>query len=314
MDVDTDSFYDFTATYFANIFWNELYNIAVDKWREEKFVDLKMAYTTIVKRYVEAFAYIPRTDEPRNRSYYTIISELWHYYRKYMPQLNSLAAFYAVYCQYILNETAQSDLEDDPEVAELVIRNFMSKVVTRMGVHMNQSVNTVIGVRSPEAAEKVREKFVELVEIERNELNSISLARSSGMDIRGADDTPLIPKKISDMLQQKLRELLQKNAELTQKYNDIVRNMSNVRQLLAEKDRTIKLLSDQLNSRGGGWQSRWRKPNPSDPFEREAATDAVVDTTIDESGDADGFNRTDIQSIEPDPFDNIVDDDIIADI
>jgi hypothetical protein len=277
MSSSPQQIFEVFGVYFANCYWNNLYNSALDNWHNEQRETLDDAYQTTISRYNLAFCKKTDPTEKYNKHYVSIVRDIYKNYREYLGVSCTYDQFINTVVQTLIPQSMSRELHSSARKDNL-FREVVSKTLTQFTLFVSQEgigdvVNSKIR-KSPEANVKVqtwKRKFIELLAQEKNRLCNILLARSSGVDIRNAAEIS-IPKQVCDVMNTKIKELCDDLARLTSERNNYARLAAEYKKIIIQDKKLIaELQTERVKSQptGGG--------SPDDSDEAEAIE--VIDGT-----------------------------------
>jgi hypothetical protein len=221
--------FELFGVYFANCFWNHLYESALGIWQQEQYENIDEAYRTTIKRYNLGFCQRNSPNEKINQNYIRIIKDVYHNYKDYLNSADTYFGFIDTVVKFLIPNDYYSSMSSHDPRKDSIFRDIMCKSLTKFTLYvMQDGVKDVVdpNIRRKQAAEKLKtwkDKYVNLLTAERNSFCSLLLAKTSGVNIQDPSEIPTIPKEVLDKLSSKLQTVIEEKAKLARERNQYAR-------------------------------------------------------------------------------------------
>jgi hypothetical protein len=244
--------FEVIGVYFANCFWNNLYNSAMDVWSQESLESLDEAYRLVIGRYNTAFCKKAEKTERVNSHYINIIKDLHQHYKQHLQMSDTYFGFIDTVVRNFIPENYYKKLGSSDDRKNSIFRDILAKTLTRFTLFISQEemdniINQNIRKDKNKAIEKItfwKKKFIELLNQERNKFCSILMAKSSGADIKDPDGIPSIPKEVCDKLHDKIKELIEEKEIMKKERNQFAKLAKTYKGLLLKQEESLKNLKE----------------------------------------------------------------------
>lgn len=282
MPATEDNVIETFSVYFANVYWNQLYNEAVNALTT--YESLEDSYRATIDKFNVAVCRKNTPQEKDNSNYRAIMNNLRTYYATYIDE-------YSTYTEFIVN-IIRILLPDeykklDNARCDAIFRKLITTSLTKFTMSIIQAgggLNDIIseeGRRHPEIHQvTLKERFGDIFKTERNAFYSLVVAGRSGVNVAkvaeglgSAATTNEAARQLIDKYHTKMQALFEEKADIIHKYNrmleairqcnDIIKDKD---QIILEKNNTISNLEEQLRRlRGIDVMTR---PPPSAPVQK----------------------------------------------
>lgn len=238
--ITSENIFEIIGVYFANTYWNTLYQLALDDWRDEKFDKKEEAYKTMIERYSRAFCSPNEQNERINKHYVRIIKDLYINFKEYLNSGDTLLGFIDIISKFLLPIEYYKTLSSRDTTKDIIIRKILTKTLMKFTIYiLQEEVKKVIDEKLRNEKKYVIEwknKFIDILTQERNEFCTLLLAQNSGIDIRNKDEIPQIPKEVCDKLQLKIKNLILEKSDLIHKLNKYTEYISLLKKIIKENE------------------------------------------------------------------------------
>jgi hypothetical protein len=270
-EIKQNEVFEVFGVYFANCYWNSLYDAALNIWHQDQLETLDEAYRVAVKRYNMAFCKKTNPDEKINQNYVKIIKDVYRNYKEYLGASDTYFGFIDTVVKFLIPSDFYKNMTNHDDRKDGIFRDILSKTLTRFTLFVSQEgLKDVVDAKTRKNAQEHvqawKKKFIELLNQERNNFCSLLLAKNSGVDIRDPDEIPSIPKQVLDKLSDRLKSLIIKKSEMERERNQYAKLaktykglLSNQEKMLADKDAKIAELEAALKKK----RSRWATATPA---------------------------------------------------
>jgi len=251
-NITSENIFELIGVYFANCYWNTLYTLSIDVWREEQFDKKDEAYKTIIERYSRAFCAPNDKNEKLNKHYVRIIKDIYLQYREFLGTGETLVGFIDVVSGFLLPKDYYKSLSSSDPKKDIILRKILTKTLMKFTIYISQQeVENVIDEKLRQDKKCITEwkkKFIDILTHERNEFCTLLLAQGSGIDIKNKDEIPQIPKEVCDKLQMQIKKLIIEKSELIHKINKYVKYINVLKKIVREKDSIIEKMVNASES------------------------------------------------------------------
>lgn len=250
-EVNQVNVFQIFGVYFANCYWNSLYNEALNIWHRENIESLDEAYKLSIKRYNLAFCRKANSSEPQNRHFIEIMKDLHKNYKMYLGVSDTYLDFIDTVVKFLIPPDYYAELPRRDQRKDDIFREILSKTLTRFTIFASQDglqdvVDREIRKDAEEQVCSWKKKFIEFLQLEKNNFCSLLLANSSGIDIRDADEIPSIPKSMLDKINERMRILMNEKATIIRERNQFAKLAQSYKSIILKQKETIS----QLSTRG----------------------------------------------------------------
>lgn len=265
-EITSENIFEVLGVYFANAYWNTLYHMAVDEWREERFNKQDDAYKTIIERYSRAFCTPDSKDERISKQYLQILMDLHKKYKEFLQTSDTLLGFIDVVSKFFLPKEYYRTLASRDPKKDIIFRKILTKTVMKFTIYISQEeVKNVIDIKLRQEKKYVinlKKKFIDILTQERNEFCTLLLAKNSGIDIKNRDEIPQIPKEVCDKLQLQIKKLITEKADLIHKLNGYAKYIGILKKIIRKNESMIeKLGGNQTGSSESGTEEEEKPRN-----------------------------------------------------
>jgi hypothetical protein len=247
--------FEIIGVYFANCYWNNLYNVALDIFAQENSESLDDAYRIAVNRYNTAFCKKAEKTEKINKHYVDIVKDLHKNYKEYLQTSDTYFGFIDVVVRGLIPENYYKILSSSDDRKNNIFRDVLSKTLTKFTIVLSQTASTVTNSKtrkdknkSRDQVSSLKDKFIELLNQERTRFCSILMAKNSGVDIRNPDEIPSIPKEVCDKLNQKIKILVEEKEHMKRERNKYAELANKFKEIITRQEETIKRLESIMSA------------------------------------------------------------------
>src|SRR5271165_5436602 len=214
-ELKANEIFEVFGVYFANCYWNSLYENALDIWHTERYETLDDAYRKAIQRYNMAFCKKTNKSEKMNENYLKIIKDIYNNYKRLLNSTDTYAGFIDTVIKFMIPSNFYKDMNLNDSRKDGIFKDVMSKTLTRFTLFITQEgigdvVNANTRKNAKEYVHNWKKKFIDLLTQERNNFCSLLLAQHSGVDIQNTSEIPSIPKQVLDKLNTKLKDIIEK--------------------------------------------------------------------------------------------------------
>lgn len=245
MSVSEENIFEIIGVYFANHYWNTLYNEANKEFQDKKFDKRELAYKMTIERYSRAVC--PQDETEKINKYYVImVKNLFKEYKIQLESSETYLGFIDIVSKYLLPKEHYRKLSTNDVRKDTIFRNVLTKTIMLFTIHVSQNeLKNILDVNNRKDTKfiiNLKNTFINILIKEKNKLCSILLAQNSGVDITQNDDITQIPKEVCDKLKESIKELIKSKAELIKDYNQYVKYVDVLKGVIKERDEEIKKL------------------------------------------------------------------------
>jgi hypothetical protein len=162
--------------------------------------------------------------QPGSKHYVTILKDMYKFYKTHASQ-DTLSGFLDLMAKFFIPRDSYEEMGHDRR-KDSIVKNILCRTLTRFTMHINEKeIDHVVNEKTRSNKDLIvnlKNKYIEMIIIERNEFSSILLAKNSGINIKNKDEIPSISKEISDKMQETIRKLIVEKEELKKERNSIV--------------------------------------------------------------------------------------------
>lgn len=248
-DVEEHKILEIFSTYFANCYWNNLYNEALLQYEDGKFPSQAAAYRYVIKTFNVAFCELPMMNGAAHQGYTDIMRAIYENYKRYTLATGTYDQFIEMVIDVMLPKEYHTELCDNRR-KHPVMHDILSKTMTRFSTFATtEGITSVLDINA-RTTKRVAEltqwknKFSEFFRAEINTLCGLLLAKNSGVNLGNPSNIPTIPLEICDKLKIRIRELIQDKADITERFNKCVKYIAELKQIIERQTHDL----DQLRS------------------------------------------------------------------
>ncbi len=247
--------FDTISAYFANTYWDALYQTALNDSREtRKFSNINEAYRAHIDRYMRALS-INRDPQARvNREYVKIVQALHKFYGIYFRDAVTMGDFIDIVTRQFIPPEYYSELARQDGYKDSFFRRMLIKVIGQFTMHIIKSeIPNIVRNREragTKVAERLRDKLIDILNSERNLVHSEFLAQRHGIKVDPNGQHETVPKEVCYVMQRKMKKTMEQMAQLQQHHNRLVAYIAKLKTIVAEKDSSIQTFVTQLRKLG----------------------------------------------------------------
>lgn len=240
--MNPDKIFEVIGAYFANCYWNNLYALAQEYYKEGEFDNLIEAYKKTIEKYSKAFS--SSGDESEiNKHYIRIIKDIYLNYREVFKNTDTLLEFVDKVSKLIIPPDYYKTLLHHDSKKDIIFRNILIKSITRFTIFISQPEQLKLISDQQSRTNNVcllewKKKFMDFFELERNEFATLLLAQFNGVNIK-QESSDRISKEVCEKLQSKVRELLEEKSGLIREVNNYIKYIGILKKIIREKEEII---------------------------------------------------------------------------
>lgn len=295
MQVTHKQIFEVLGVYFSNCYWNHLYDSALNAWPEGGYENLDDAYKNVASKYNQAFGRKANKDERVNKHYVNITEDIHKSYCVWTSSSETYWGFIDTVVRFLIPKEYYEGIPARDERKNQIFHNVMTRTLTEFTLFVLQDLGQVLDKtvrgekqKSTECVKSWKNKFIELLSKERNNLCSLILAKGSGVDIRDPSQLGSIPKEVCDKLTNKIKHLITEREQmikernqyalLSKKYKEIIQKQASaIGQMKEARPRRRSVIQSQPAPTIGTVVSTELLTAPPTPAE-----DAMMDRIIEE--------------------------------
>lgn len=251
-EVTADKIFEIIGVYFANCYWNNLYALAQESYKEGDYQSLVEAYKGTIEKYSKAFCKSNDETEKINKHYVRIIKDLYINYRDFLKTNDSLIEFIDKVSKFLLPAEHYKTLTSRDPKKDAIFKNILIKSVMKFTIQITQDeIQTVINEQFRTDKTYVinwKNKFVKILTQEKDEFCMVLMAQTTGINIQ-KEDSPKLAKEIYDKLQEKIKNLLYEKSDLIKEINNHVKYIDVLKKIIKEKEDVINELEENLQKK-----------------------------------------------------------------
>lgn len=263
--VTSENIFEIIGVYFANTYWNTLYQLALDAWREEQFDKIEDAFKTMIERYSRAFCAPNDQNERINKHYLRIVKDLYMNYREFLQTGDTLLDFIDNVTKFFIPEDYYRTLSRRDPKKDVIFRKILTKSLMKFTIYISQEEAKKVTDAKLRTEKKYvvdwKKKFIDILTQERNEFCTLIMAQKSGIDIKNKDEIPQIPKEVCDKLQVKIKDLIVEKSDLIHQINKYVKYINVLKKIIREKDAEIEELGGSITEESSSEEEPVKKSN-----------------------------------------------------
>lgn len=245
-EITSDKIFEIIGVYFANCYWNNLYTLAQENWKEGKYKTIQDAYSAVIDKYSKAFR--ADNDSSDKKHYDRIIKDLYINYREYLHSRDTLIEFIDRVSKFLLPYDYYKTLTPRDPKKDTIFRNILTKSVARFTIFLSrqevEKVTTEGNRLDRTLMIEWKKKFVDIIIRERDEFCTLLMAQTAGISLNQDDN--LISKEICDRLREKIRDLMEEKAKLVKTVNDYAKYINVLKSVVQEKDKLLAEMEEEM--------------------------------------------------------------------
>lgn len=240
MDTDRNDLFEVLGVYFANYYWNNLYNKALRAWSDEKFPNLESAYREILNRYTSGFCVETKSNERINENYVQVTQGIHMQYQAQSGDTCTYYEFVDIIVKCFVPKEFYKRISDYPKKAN-VFRTVLAKALTRFTIFVcKDQIHTVLDSKIREDAAKAvknvkfwKQTYRIIIDEESKTFYHLCMAQCNGVKVRHDDSVRTISREVYERLQQKLQQVIQEKNEIIKERNQIAQLAITYRNMLS---------------------------------------------------------------------------------
>jgi hypothetical protein len=241
MDTDREDLFEVFGVYFANYYWNNLYNKALRAWSDENFPNIENAYREMLDRYNSSFCTESKSNERLNQDFVNITHGI---HKQYEIQTGEVCTYYnfidsVVRC--FVPHDFYKRIADFPKKMN-IFRIVMSKTLTLFTIYVCQKhIPTVVDVKVREDSEASirnvklwKQTFKTTLDEESKTFYHLCMAQRNGVQVRREESINSISREVYEKLQEKVRQLIEEKNDLVKERNKLAQLAITYKKILLE--------------------------------------------------------------------------------
>jgi|ERR1700678_214442 len=239
--VTSDKVFEVIGVYFANSYWNNIYNLASDYWRDEKYDKLIDAYKYVLGIYSRGFCTQNGQNGQFNNYYNRIVKDIYINYKDFLQTSDTFLNFIDVVTKYLLPTDYYKSLSSYDPKKENIFKRILTKTVMKFTIYISQyEIQNVVDKKLRIEKRYIvnwKNKFIDILTQEKNEFCALLLAQNSGINITN-DDIPQIPKMVCDKLQISMKKLIQEKSQLIHDKNKLIEYIKVLKKIIEDSSKS----------------------------------------------------------------------------
>lgn len=245
-DITSEKIFEIIGVYFANCYWNNLYALAQENWKEGKYRTIQEAYEGVIDKYSKAFR--SENDVSEKKHYDRIIKDLYINYRDFLQSHDTLIEFIDRVSKFLLPNDFYKTLTSRDPKKDTIFRNILTKSIARFTIFLDRhEIEKVTNENNRQNKNNLLEwkkKFIDFFIRERDEFCTLLMAKTSGVNLN--KDENWMSKEICDKLRNKIKDLVEEKSNLIKQINDYVKYVDVLKNIIKEKETLVTELEEEL--------------------------------------------------------------------